>query len=261
MNYQKHYDRLMSRAKDRILEGYIERHHIVPRCLGGINDPKNIVRLTPEEHYVAHQLLAKIHSTSLALIKAANFMTICSRGHRHNNKSFGWIKRKHSILMTGTNNPFFGKIHSAETKKKLSSKMIGSNNPMSKKGGHSEESRQKMKKPKTTEAKIKMSIKRKELFKENKLNFSGSKNGMFGKRGINCPTFGKPSKLKGKSISKEHKINISKGKQKLTEEQKRYLTEQFKKYKNYKECFNNLPLDFPRISYSTLNRIIKLSQL
>ena len=57
MNYKKIYENLMSRAKNRsILQGYTEKHHIVPVCIGGDNDKENIVKLTPEEHYLAHQL-------------------------------------------------------------------------------------------------------------------------------------------------------------------------------------------------------------
>ena len=39
-----------------------ERHHIVPRCLGGENNHKNIVALTTKEHWIAHRLLHKIHT-------------------------------------------------------------------------------------------------------------------------------------------------------------------------------------------------------
>ena len=55
MNYKKHYDALIVRSKIRILTGYTEKHHILPKCMGGDNSKHNIVRLTPEEHYVAHQ--------------------------------------------------------------------------------------------------------------------------------------------------------------------------------------------------------------
>jgi hypothetical protein len=36
---------------------YLEKHHIVPRCLGGSDDPSNIVELTFEEHVEAHHIL------------------------------------------------------------------------------------------------------------------------------------------------------------------------------------------------------------
>lgn len=61
MNYSKHYDNLISRAKARVLDGYKERHHVVPKCMGGDNSPKNLVDLTPEEHFLAHQLLVRMH--------------------------------------------------------------------------------------------------------------------------------------------------------------------------------------------------------
>jgi 5-methylcytosine-specific restriction endonuclease McrA len=62
MNYKKIYERIIDRARSRDLLSYKERHHIIPRCLGGSDDISNLVDLTPEEHYVCHQLLVKIHS-------------------------------------------------------------------------------------------------------------------------------------------------------------------------------------------------------
>lgn len=40
---------------------YFERHHILPRSLGGGDEPDNMIRLTPEDHYFAHLCLAKAH--------------------------------------------------------------------------------------------------------------------------------------------------------------------------------------------------------
>ena len=45
MNYQKHYDLLIEKSKNRILNGYKERHHILPKCFGGTNETHNIVSL------------------------------------------------------------------------------------------------------------------------------------------------------------------------------------------------------------------------
>ena len=41
--------------------GYFERHHIIPRSLGGSDDDENLIDLTPEDHFFAHLLLARIH--------------------------------------------------------------------------------------------------------------------------------------------------------------------------------------------------------
>lgn len=90
MNYKLIYDQLIDRAKIRVIEGYTEKHHIVPRCMGGKDNKENLVRLTPEEHYIAHQLLIKIYPKNKSLINAAAMMTV----NRPSNKLYGWLRRK-----------------------------------------------------------------------------------------------------------------------------------------------------------------------
>lgn len=72
MNYQLLYDLIILKAKPReIIKGqYYERHHIIPRCLGGNNRKENLVMLTFKEHYVCHHLLCKIYPNNYK-IKAA----------------------------------------------------------------------------------------------------------------------------------------------------------------------------------------------
>src|SRR5450830_1545440 len=91
MNYKLHYDRLIERARFRLLLECKERHHIVPDCLyvnskrkrkndntsfiiGNPNAEENLVYLTPEEHFVAHQLLVKIYLGNRKLIYALSKM-------------------------------------------------------------------------------------------------------------------------------------------------------------------------------------------
>lgn len=97
MDYTTHYNKLIERARSRVLEGYTEKHHIIPRCMGGSDDPSNIVELTPEEHYVAHQLLVKVYPGEAGLVYAAQMMGATRKG----NKSYGWLRRKLSEAMTG----------------------------------------------------------------------------------------------------------------------------------------------------------------
>lgn len=55
------YNNIMDRAKSRgKIDVYTEKHHILPRSLGGTNDLDNLVHLTGREHFVAHRLLVKI---------------------------------------------------------------------------------------------------------------------------------------------------------------------------------------------------------
>lgn len=60
MNYQKIYYSIIEKSKTRIkTEGIFEKHHIIPKSLGGNNSKENIVKLTPREHFICHWLLWK----------------------------------------------------------------------------------------------------------------------------------------------------------------------------------------------------------
>jgi hypothetical protein len=93
MNYQKHYNNLIDRAKNRVLDGYVEKHHILPKCMGGSNEIENLVALTAEEHFVAHQLLIKIYPDEHKLVYAARMMCLTTQKTKRNNKSYGWLRK------------------------------------------------------------------------------------------------------------------------------------------------------------------------
>lgn len=95
MNYSKIYNQLIQIGKERNGLVVYEKHHIIPVCIGGTDDSDNLVDLTPEEHYVAHQLLVKIYPENRKLIYAANMMTIGSQNQHRNNKTYGWLKRRY----------------------------------------------------------------------------------------------------------------------------------------------------------------------
>lgn len=62
MDYARIYSAFIAsrRSTEDTLEAF-DRHHIVPRCLGGSNDPENIIKLSFGDHLFAHVLLAKMH--------------------------------------------------------------------------------------------------------------------------------------------------------------------------------------------------------
>jgi len=74
--YEERYYKLVNHYKNLILEGYVEKHHIIPKCMGGSNDPENIVTLTAKAHYVAHHLLHKAYPENRKLANAFAMM-IC----------------------------------------------------------------------------------------------------------------------------------------------------------------------------------------
>lgn len=113
MDYCRIYKSLIDRANDRIIVGYKESHHIVPKCLGGLDVEENLVYLTAEEHYVAHLLLVKIYPDNKSLIYAAKMMTVSGKNLIRNNKLYGWLKKKFSKSIsdsqTGSGNSQFGR--------------------------------------------------------------------------------------------------------------------------------------------------------
>ena len=104
MNYERVYrefiaDRLGKQPKR---PQYFEKHHIIPRSLGGPDTPENIIRLTPEDHFFAHLLLAKTHGGKMWAPVA--FMLGGSRKDYRptvSRKAHGWAARSMAKAMSG----------------------------------------------------------------------------------------------------------------------------------------------------------------
>lgn len=110
--YNIWYTAITENAKTRTLNGYSERHHIIPRSLGGSNSKENLVNLTAREHFICHWLLIKIHTgeSKSKMIYALNGMKrnsqytqryetkITSRVYENLKKEFSII---HSATMKG----------------------------------------------------------------------------------------------------------------------------------------------------------------
>jgi hypothetical protein len=104
MNYSKHYEKLIERAKHRKNYCYVEKHHIVPKCLGGSDDHSNIVELTGREHFTAHLLLHKIYPNNGALLRASLMMCVSNPSThfdgRSQNRRYSYLREKYSKLQS-----------------------------------------------------------------------------------------------------------------------------------------------------------------
>jgi len=59
--YTRWYYQIIENANTRPkFDGYTEKHHIIPKSLGGSNLKENLVRLTAREHFLCHWLLTKM---------------------------------------------------------------------------------------------------------------------------------------------------------------------------------------------------------
>lgn len=76
MNYQKIYNSIINQALERVNKSYVEKHHIIPRFMGGTDELSNIVKLSPREHYLCHVILTKIvpENKKYAAVKSCYMM-------------------------------------------------------------------------------------------------------------------------------------------------------------------------------------------
>jgi hypothetical protein len=133
MNYKKIYDALMRQAKARPKpEEYTETHHIMPRSLGGENNPENLVALTAREHFIAHYCLWKAQEkgtearSKMAFAFHSMRMNPNGNDNRYiNSRLYASHKKEFQEMNSGENNPRYGKIFSDETKKKMSEAQKG----------------------------------------------------------------------------------------------------------------------------------------
>jgi hypothetical protein len=130
MDYKKIHDLIIERAKHRVLTGYKERHHIVPRCLGGNNTKDNLVDLTAREHFIIHKLLCEINPGNNKLHYALwRMMNLQNKHHirNYNISSYEYEMRKQiqqeRARELGLSNK--GKKHSQETIEKRTTSLRG----------------------------------------------------------------------------------------------------------------------------------------
>ena len=135
MNYKKIHDQIISKRQSEEFIGYGEKHHIIPKSMGGNDSKSNLVRLTAREHFIIHWLLKKIYENKqmtyafFAMTKMGN-----KSQKRYSSKSFQYAREAMSKYLSttrsghnhpmfglnGNKNPNFGSKRSNEVRVKLS---------------------------------------------------------------------------------------------------------------------------------------------
>ena len=140
--YTKWYQTITQNGKQERLPGY-ERHHILPRSLGGTDDKQNITFITAREHFVCHWLLIKIYPVGEAHWKMLNALRMMRAENpnqkRYNTKItsrvYAKLKEEYALLqsekVSGENNPMYGDkfFRSEDGKHRQSNAIKGNNNP------------------------------------------------------------------------------------------------------------------------------------
>jgi len=119
MDHKRIYDDLIDKRSVITPEGYVERHHIKLRSLGGSDEPENLVYLTAREHYIAHLLLAKFQpckQTAYALWMMQCGSKYTQRPNIRGSRMYEWARKQFSeyhsghLNSVGSKNSQFGKM-------------------------------------------------------------------------------------------------------------------------------------------------------
>lgn len=132
MLYNEYIQNIINeRGQWNIPEGeYFEKHHIIPKCLGGSNDKSNIIYLFAREHFIAHKLLADEYQNDYKIQYAFASMCQNNKGLRKDYiseddyelgkkalskassiKNSGKGNPMHGVHRYGKDNPNYGKKH------------------------------------------------------------------------------------------------------------------------------------------------------
>ena len=124
MDYKKIYNQIIERAKNREIEGYTEKHHIIPKCIGGSDINVNIVKLTAREHFLCHMLLCEIYPKKHKLKHALFLMAIGKQKVKEKTYIIGSrvyerLRKEYSKMLTGTKQSDETKLKKSITMKKV----------------------------------------------------------------------------------------------------------------------------------------------
>lgn len=119
MNYTRIYNNIIKNRLANPYNGYVEKHHIIPKSLGGSDKPENLISLTAREHFICHLLLTKIYTPDTVsgkkMIRAFVMMLYCRSNNQDRyitSREFSILREQFSILQKqtqgGENNSQYG---------------------------------------------------------------------------------------------------------------------------------------------------------
>ena len=119
--YKSWYNSIIQKANNRTISTYKEKHHILPKCLGGKDNQENLVELTAREHFIVHMLLCKFTKgqARIKMLYAFNFMSVVRskyRDYKINSKIAQKLRKEFF-----SNKP----RHTKESKLKMSKSRLG----------------------------------------------------------------------------------------------------------------------------------------
>lgn len=117
--YEKWYYQITDRAISREIIGYTEKHHIIPKSLGGNNSKNNLAILTAREHFICHWLLTKM---TIGESRAKMIYALCcitQQRNLHQQDRFKITSRKYESIRILISVNLKNRVFSDEYKQKL----------------------------------------------------------------------------------------------------------------------------------------------
>lgn len=109
---------------------YHERHHVLPKCMGGTDSKDNLIDLFADEHYMAHKLLSDENPDNTSLSRAYFLMSNLANNYQQDRyectpEEYECARTRFSVALKElysdkTNHPCYGKHLSEKTRKKQS---------------------------------------------------------------------------------------------------------------------------------------------
>lgn len=124
------YFKIVNRSKNRTINGPVEEHHIIPKCLGGSNKKENLATLTPKEHFICHKLLIKITEGEIRRKMCYALWRMCHNSNKHNRNVNG---QQYEYARKMFINSRKGYNHTKEAREKMSNTSKGIPRPWAKK--------------------------------------------------------------------------------------------------------------------------------
>lgn len=114
---------LATRGRHACGDEYHERHHIIPKCMGGANDEDNLIDLYAREHFIAHKLLAQENPSNNALVFAWTCMSFPKNELQKDR--YELTPEEYEEARKAISKAMTGRVVSEETKRKLSENKKG----------------------------------------------------------------------------------------------------------------------------------------
>lgn len=122
--YTKCYYKIVDRAlsRNRQSDVYYEKHHILPKSLGGSNDRSNLVYLSAKEHFICHLLLVKMTEGSARRSMWYAAYRMCHKDNEYipGSRIYEILRQKMILANKERIGPNKGKTMSQEQKDKIS---------------------------------------------------------------------------------------------------------------------------------------------